>query len=278
MIKVRIKYVVEDMDRHGNVRLYFRRQGLTKLRLPGPLGSEQFWVVYREALAGKVPSCSAPWKKPSEDSFRWLCELYYGSAEFKLLASRTKIVRRRVLDLFCEKYGGNPCVSLEPKHIRSFRDALADRPEAANQLVKFIRQVLAVAVENDLIKRNVAKDVPYIRTGSMGFHAWTIDEVHKFESVHPIGTMARLALAMLLYTGQRRGDVVGFGLQHVREGQLYFTQGKGSTRRPVTLTIPILPELQQVIDATKTGQMVFLASQLGRPFTSNGFGNRFKMV
>ena len=88
--------------------------------------------------------------------------------------------------------------------------------------------------------------------------------------------MARLALAMLLYTGQRRGDVVGFGLQHVREGQLHFTQGKGSTRRPVTLTIPILPELQQVIDATKTGQMVFLASQLGRPFTSNGFGNRFR--
>ena len=48
--------------------------------------------------------------------------------------------------------------------MRSRTDAtfLADRPEAANQLVKFMRQVLAFAVENDLIKHNVAKDVPYI--------------------------------------------------------------------------------------------------------------------
>ena len=27
---------------------------------------------------------------------------------------------------------------------------------------------------------------------------------------------------------------------------------------------------------TKTGQMVFLATQFGKPFTSNGFGNRFR--
>ena len=32
----RLKYVVEDTDRHGNVRLYFRRGG-QKIRLRGPL-------------------------------------------------------------------------------------------------------------------------------------------------------------------------------------------------------------------------------------------------
>jgi integrase len=44
----------------------------------------------------------------------------------------------------------------------------------------------------------------------------------------------------------------------------------------VTLTIPVLPVLSQIIGATKTGQMVFLATQTGKPFTSNGFGNRFR--
>lgn len=276
MIKVRIKFVVEDVDRHGNVRLYFRRPGTAKIRLPGPMGSDQFWSYYREAVAGTIRTKPISRAKPLESSFRYLAESYYGSAEFKLLSERTRMVRRRVLDHFCEKYGDYPYGSLEPKHIRSLRDGMADRPEAANQLLKLLRQVLSFAVANDLVKHNVGKEVPYIHTGSAGFHAWTTDEVRKYESMHPIGTMARLALALLLYTGQRRADVVGFGLQHVRGNELQFTQRKGENRRPVALTIPILKVLQEVINSTKTGQLVFLVTKFGKPFTSNGFGNRFR--
>ena len=36
-MKIKVKYVVEDTDRHGNVRLYFRRNG-KKIHLPGPVG------------------------------------------------------------------------------------------------------------------------------------------------------------------------------------------------------------------------------------------------
>jgi hypothetical protein len=53
MIGVRIRYVVEAVDRHGNVRLYLRRQGLPKIRLPASIGSEAFWSAYRDALAGR---------------------------------------------------------------------------------------------------------------------------------------------------------------------------------------------------------------------------------
>jgi len=88
--------------------------------------------------------------------------------------------------------------------------------------------------------------------------------------------MARLAMTLMLYTGQRRGDVVGFGRQHVKDGILNFVQEKCRKRRHIALSIPILPELQQIIDAPKTGQLVFLATQFGKPFTSNGFGSRFR--
>jgi integrase len=276
MISVRIKYVVEDVDRHGNVRIYFKRRGYPKTRLPGPIGTDVFWSAYREAIEGKVPSKVAKRTKPHENSFRWLCESYYRSAEFKLLSPRTKAVRRRSLDHFCEKYGDRPYERLEPKHVRSLRDAKADHPEAANQLLKLLRQLLGFAVANDLVTHNVAKEVPYIRKGQSGFHTWTIEEVRRYESTHPIGTNARLALALLLYTGQRRSDVVGFGRQNVRDGKITFTQGKGKNRHPLTLTIPLLPQLQEILDVTKTGQMVFLTTAFGRPFTSNGFGNRFR--
>jgi hypothetical protein len=35
LVRIRLRYVVEDTDRYGNVRLYFRRKGHKKLRLPG---------------------------------------------------------------------------------------------------------------------------------------------------------------------------------------------------------------------------------------------------
>jgi integrase len=276
VISVRVKHVLEDTDRHGNVRIYFRKRGQRKVRLPGPMGSEAFWSAYREAAAGQIQNKPALPTKPHKSTFRWLCEAYYGSAEFKLLAPRTRAVRRRILDRFCEKNGDRPFARLEPKYIRKLRDAKADHPEAANQLLKLLRQLLGFAVANDLLRHNPAKEVPYLRGNRGGFHTWTVDEVRRYEALHPIGSSARLSLALLLYTGQRRADVVRFGRQHVKDGTLTFVQAKGQNRNPVTLTIPVLPQLQEVIDATKTSQLVFLASQFGRPFTSNGFGNRFR--
>ena len=57
-MKIRVKYVVEDTDRHGNVRLYLRKDG-RKLRLRGPLGCPDFWTDYHAALANPAPELKA---------------------------------------------------------------------------------------------------------------------------------------------------------------------------------------------------------------------------
>jgi integrase len=79
-----------------------------------------------------------------------------------------------------------------------------------------------------------------------------------------------------MYTGQRRSDLVLFGRQHVRDGWLVFTQHKGRNRNPVRMEIPIIPELRKIIEQTPTGDLAFLVTAFNRPFTSNGFGNRFR--
>ncbi|PDT79917.1 hypothetical protein CO676_30650 [Sinorhizobium sp. BJ1] len=109
-----------------------------------------------------------------------------------------------------------------------------------------------------------------------GYHSWTEEEVAAFEERHPIGTKARLALALMLYTSQRRSDVVLFGKQHVTNGWLKFTQQRNRNRKPITLEIPIHPELQSVIDASPRGDLTFLVTEFNRPFTANGFGNWFR--
>jgi hypothetical protein len=83
--------------------------------------------------------------------------------------------------------------------------------------------------------------------------------VEQFEAAHAIGTKARLALALLLYTGQRGSDVHLFGPQHVSNGLLRFTQQKNAGRKPVRLQLPLLPVLQEVIAASPIGTMTYLS-------------------
>src|SRR6516162_5717292 len=139
-----------------------------------------------------------------------------------------------------------------------------------------MRQVFKFGVKKQLAPSNPARDVAYFKSGTPGFHTWTPEEVLQFEERHPVGSKARLALAFLLFTGQRRSDIIRFGKQHTKSGKLTFTQFKGRNRKPKTLTLPILPALQRIIDATPCGDLTFLVNDWGRPFTDAGFGNWFR--
>ncbi|GAB1717557.1 MAG: phage integrase [Nitrobacter sp.] len=271
--------LTKDTDRHGNIRWYVRTLEGPKVRLREEYGTPAFWQAYRDALAGKIkppePSQRVARKPFDKDSLAWLCSQYYTSAEYKQLNERTRYVRRATLDHVCAADGEKPYKLLLPKHIRTRRDARADRPESANGMIKALRQVFAFAIDNDYVVSNPAQAVPYLKAKGDGHHTWTIDEVERFEKKHPVGSMARLALALGLYTGQRKSDAVLLGPKHVKDGWLHFTQFKGRERKPITLDIPIVDELQAIIDATACGKETFLLNGLGRSFTANGFGNWF---
>jgi integrase len=63
---------------------------------------------------------------------------------------------------------------------------------------------------------------------------------------------------------------------HLRDGWLTFTQVKNGRRNPVKLSIPIVPQLQAIIDASPSGDLTFIVNEFGRPFSDAGFGNRFR--
>jgi integrase len=111
----------------------------------------------------------------------------------------------------------------------------------------------------------------------------------RYEDRHPIGTKARLAFDLLLYTGVRRSDVVRLSPQMERwfgetspDGdtvemqKLVFTETKGGSRIVKTHELPILSPLRQSIDATLTGHLVYLVTAFGKPHSAKAFGNWFK--
>jgi integrase len=124
-----------------------------------------------------------------------------------------------------------------------------------------------------LATTNPAGDVAYFRNQTDGSHSWTDDKVARFEAKHPIGSKGRLALALMLYIGQRRSVIVLFGREHVSNGWIIFTQQKNRNRKPVRLKLPIHAELKKILDASPCVNLAFLVTEFNRPFTANGFGS-----
>lgn len=288
------RYVYNYPSRHGKDRYYFHRKGEQKIRLTAAPGTAEFTAQYEAALAGEMmPAPRKQRRQPTvpevkRNTLRWLCTEYMDSEAFTALNPRTRHVRRQIIEHCLNEptepggkilFADVPVDLISTKAIRTLRDRKRGLPEAANGRVKAFRQVFKWALEeevSDLVTSNPARDVEYKRSGSQGHHSWTLEEVEQFERRHPIGSRARLALALLLYTAQRRSDIVRLGHQHVKNGWLRFTQAKNKDRKPVTLELPMLPELKRIIGASPVGIKTFLVTEFGKPFTPNGFGNWFR--
>ena len=276
-MQIRFRYLVEDRDRHGNIRLYVRVPGRTKTRIRARFGTDEFVAAYNAAVSDHV-SGPRQSREAKPGSFRHLCVLYYVSPVFKGFDKATQSWRRRALDAICEKHADKPVALLTPRHVRMLRDERADQPGAANQRLKALKALFAWACEEkpEIAPQNPTWGVRKIKYATEGHHSWTADEVEQYRSRHPIGSKARLALELLLYTGGRREDAVRLGPQHVRDGRVRFTHAKNEHRHPIQVDIPLHPELATTIAATRSGHLTFLITAYGKPFTSAGFGNAMR--
>jgi len=289
----RYPYVHSYKDRHGKQRHYYRRRG-SRVPISHEIGTAQFEGAY-DALV-KSGGCATSETSPERSKFairegtwRWLCSLYFQSTDYAQLNPRTQHDRQMILhstlrELWTpgslEVFGDAPLAAMTPKAIAVLRDRKQGLPYAARKRLQAISRVFdwAMMPESGIqgITSNPVKSVRCPRPNSEGFHSWTPDEVTRFEQTYPVGTVARLAFALLLFTGQRRSDVILFGPRHVKDGILTFTQQKNRERRPVRLRLPVLPELQAIIEASPCGKETFLVTAAGKPFSSNGFGNKMR--
>src|SRR5262249_7447145 len=151
---------------------------------------------------------------------------YFASPEFRTLKQSTQRAYRRTIERLCKEHGAKRVADLRREHVVRLIAARAEQPGAANGLRMALRVMMRHAIEIGLRADDPTREVRAIRTRTKGHHSWTDDEIAQFERHHPIGTRARLVLALLLYTGQRRGDVIRMGVQHIRNGALHVKKAK----------------------------------------------------
>jgi integrase/recombinase XerD len=180
--------------------------------------------------------------------------------------------------LICRTKGALPVAELSSRHVRRLRDELSEKPGAANQRLKTLRALFSWAIEAEETEYNPARDVKFIKYVPKPHHSWTVEEVKRFEQRWPLGSKARLAMALIFYTAGRREDAVRLGPKHLKDGRLQFRQAKNEHRKPVDMDIPLHPLLLEAIEAADTGDQTYLVTAFGEPHTPNGFGNWFRNV
>src|SRR5262249_49845360 len=139
---------VEDHDRHGTIRIYYRAKGRPKVRLRGAPWTPEFMVAYEGAKDAVVRTTA---RGITPGTWRWLCIHYFAECvDYKRLDPRVQHVRRQILE-------GTFDEPIAPGSLKCFRDfplsrmtadaveVLRDRkivtPESANARVKAMRQV-----------------------------------------------------------------------------------------------------------------------------------------
>lgn len=278
MIKTRLKYCVFDPDPSGNERYYVRKPGQKKIRIRERFEdnngniTKEFMAAYWAALASHTDAAVTPLR---EDTFNWLVDQFYRHEEFVGLDKATQKARRSILNRFCLAAGDLPFKQFRREDVVRSRDKRKETPAAADNFVKALRRLFNWAIIEGHMNANPAVGIKKIHR-SDGVHTWTRDEIEQYRSHFALGTKERLALELMLSVGARRSDAVRLGRQHEQGGYLRFNAWKNRNHHTTPIDVPMLPSLVEAIKGTKTGDLTYLVTERGVPYSVEGFGNIFR--
>ena len=273
MPRPRPPHLHREITRHGKSVWYVRVGKGSRVRLRTEFGSPEFDSEYQTAISGSERPQTT---KPDKKSLAWLWERYRETgAWLNELSAATRRQRENIMKHVLEQSGTKPYALVTSRHIVEGRERRAKTPAQARNFLDVMRGLFAWAVEAQHVKNDPTKGVKNPpRKKGQGYKPWTEADVEAYYHRWPLGTHERVWLDVLLYSGLRRGDVVRYGRQHVRNGTGKIRLEKGG--ETVEVTLPILPVLAETLAIGPCGDLTFIVGKQGRPLAKESFGNAFK--
>lgn len=252
-------------NRVGREYLYLQRgrgtpQAERPIRLPDDPGSPEFWAEYARIM--QLPVQTAP-----PNSFDELVKAWHASPEWRGMAPKTREEWSRYSGRITDAWGTLEVRGIEPRHVLKLRDAYADRPAAANNMLRCLSSMLAWSVPRGWRPDNPCREIKPLRGGE-GYQPWPweIIETAKVEFLNEREDMW-WAVAVALYTGQRQGDCLTMRWDHISGGLLSVKQEKTGKR----LAIPLHKDLRTVLETIPKRAVTILTNTDGKPWTKEGF-------
>jgi integrase len=213
-------------------------------------------LAYQAAFGARAPAVDAT----KVGTFAGLIADYCRSAAFVNLKPSSQKLYRLVLDRIAERHGHRLVRDARRGDARKIVEEIgAAKPAMANITRAVLRLLMQYAVDAELRLDNPVAGLKAYRTGTR--HTWTDDELSQFEERWPLGTRERLAFALLLYTGQRAGDIVKMRRSDLSKGLIRVIQEKTGAE----LSIPLHPALIAAIKAAPAKGVTLIGDANGRP-------------
>lgn len=271
------------LDRHGKRRWRFRR-GKKTVQLPGKPGELVFKTAYEAAAEGRAapkPATIHRLRTVAPGTFRAAYRvLRSNTPEWKALGPAIKDSQTRIIEHFLEMpvvetetatFGDIAVADLKRRHVKAILARKSDTPHAAAHLLRVIRKLIGVALDQEWIENDPTYRLKY-RPEYGGWKAWPNEILDKFEARWPIGSTPRLVYSLALYFGHRRSDVT-----RVKPSDFVLTatnvvQQKTGKR----LWLPMHANLQDVLEHTDLTREFVVMTQYGQPFSPKALGMRMQ--
>jgi integrase len=254
-------------DRHGKVRVYFRKDRGPRIPLPDAIGSDEFNAAYQAALLGQPAPIRDRFVRAAPGTIAALVASYMKSARYFGLRATTKIGYGSRIEVLRTQHGHRSLAGLTRERIIiGILQPYADRPGAALSILKMLRVLIRHAIDIGWLKHDPSLGIK--RPKIQRIRSWTEDEIETYRKRWPFGTKQRLAFELFLNTGQRRSDVVRMAWSHITaDNKIVVVQQKTGRR----LLIPLHHDLLTVLAAAKRAHVSILTTMYDKPFTVDGF-------
>lgn len=270
------RYVTSFVDRHGKERFRFRRDGASRY-LPPP-GTKEYREAYSEALTGV-----AGLSRAKAGTVADLVARFYQSVPFRRSGLSWQTTMRQVIEPFREKYGPATVKDFKTKDInlivsRKMEQKVVEGKKiggtaAAERLREVLIRLFDFAVSEEMIERNAARTSDKVGHKVKGFHTWTEEDIDAYRKHWPLGTKARLAIELMLWTGMRRGNA------HKVPPPVNGRFRAVAVKTGKEIDLAVTPQLKAAIDAMSEGEIgtdALIVTAKGKPFTAAGFGNKVR--
>ena len=272
----RLDYVTSFRDRHGKRRFYFRYRH-QKHKLPGKPGDAAFHETYARYLTA-VQDGSLGRNNVTfiNGTIGWVIEKYLAHDHGLLKHSEnTQKNYRFFCDIIKREIGQFKIADLTPVGVRMMRDSINMRHKTsvADLCVTIVSALWQFAIEHQRLPlgHNPARDIFKLHKKKKITKRWSDETIAKFDAAAT--PILRLALYLLLYTGQRECDVITMQWSHIRDDMIHVKQRKTGE----SVWIPIDPALRAILEQTPRVNEYILNSERGGPFaSSNGLARAIK--
>jgi integrase len=199
---------------------------------------------------------------------------YRGSPVYSDLAPATQRGYARMMNLL-KPLNDMPLVELTSPFIARLRDRMAD--QHGRRQANYVMAVISVACEHGkehgIVQDNPVKGVKRIkraRGAPAANRPWSIPECRTVLAEVP--DQLRLPVALAMFTGLRKGDVLALTKGAIRDGKIW----RRTNKTVHEVSLPIHPDLAALLATARQHDAITLAATTaGTPWTESGFNSSF---